>query len=422
MTLEIKKNEQYLENSEKIIIKKGCQYSVSSEFVGFTGEKYTGYFSVIFFDESENEIIRRIFWLNNFSGNSSKININFTAMSDLMTLGYRINTEGSITSNCKFSLKSINEIKLNEEDPNTEEFFHSLQDCKLPRLEELSATDEVKLEENLVWVFSTHRSGSTWLVSQLLSYDTFCLNEPHISAHLSLREEGITDNLVRRIDHMKNFPSYFFSKRYSLTWKYYMRKLILNRINAEVDNLEKKIIIKEPGGIVGAPDIILQLSSKSKMIALLRDGRDVIDSIFDARQKSGFMVKYGDTPIELENREDTIEYLANSWKYYMKNLVETYNQHPAKLRYMVKYEDLLEHTFDKLESLYKFIDISITQDQLHQIIKKYSFENIPQDKKGSGQFARSAKPGSWKAHFSEKEIQKMNKILGDTLKKLGYDL
>ena len=44
-----------------------------------------------------------------------------------------------------------------------------------------------------------------------------------------------------------------------------MKKLILNRINAEVTNLEKKIIIKEPGGIIGAPDIILQILPKSKI-------------------------------------------------------------------------------------------------------------------------------------------------------------
>jgi len=292
----------------------------------------------------------------------------------------------------------------------------------MPLIEELSTKEGVKLEENLVWIFSTHRSGSSWLATQLLSNDTFCLNELHVSAHLSLREEGITDQLVRRIDHMKNLHSYFFSRRYFPTWQYYMKKLILNRIYTEVTNLEKKIIIKEPGGIIGAPDIILKILPKSKMVALLRDGRDVIDSIFDARQKNGFMVKFGDTPIEPENRNANIEYLANSWNQYMKKLIETYNQHPTNLRYMVKYENLLEHTFDQLKRLYKFIGLPITNDQLQQIVTKYSFENIHKDQKGVGKFTRTAIPGSWKDHFSEKEIQKMNTILGDTLKKLGYDL
>ena len=198
--------------------------------------------------------------------------------------------------------------------------------------------------------------------------------------------------------------------------------LILNRVNAEVNNLENKIIIKEPGGIIGAPDILLQSLPSSKMIALLRDGRDVIDSIFDARQQNGFMAKYGDTPIKSENRDVTIEYLANSWNEYIQKLLDAYNHHPPNLRYMIKYEDLLENTFTELKHLYKFIGISIPEDHIHQLVKNYSFENIPHDKKGGGKFTRTAKPGLWKDHFSEKEIQKMNTILGDTLKKLDYEI
>ena len=43
---------------------------------------------------------------------------------------------------------------------------------------------ELILEKNLVWVFGLHRSGTTWLSRQLLSYHTHEWNEPGIGHHL----------------------------------------------------------------------------------------------------------------------------------------------------------------------------------------------------------------------------------------------
>ena len=40
--------------------------------------------------------------------------------------------------------------------------------------------------------------------------------------------------------------------------------------------------------------------------------------------------------------------------------------------------------------------------------------------RGKGKFARSASPGKWKDNFNEKEIQLMNEIMGETLKRVGY--
>jgi len=54
-------------------------------------------------------------------------------------------------------------------------------------LVKLSEKEENILEKNLVWIFGTHRSGTTWLATELLSYKTYAWNEPYIGGHLGRR-------------------------------------------------------------------------------------------------------------------------------------------------------------------------------------------------------------------------------------------
>ena len=89
---------------------------------------------------------------------------------------------------------------------------------------------------------------------------------------------------------------------------------------------------------------------------------------------------------------------------------------------MVKYEDILKNTFGELEKLYKFLEIEISTQEIQKIVQKYDFKKIPEDQKGPGKFHRSASPGKWKEHFSEEEKNTLNVIMGDTLKKLGYEI
>ena len=64
--------------------------------------------------------------------------------------------------------------------------------------------------------------------------------------------------------------------------------------------------------------------------------------------------------------------------------------------------------------------IDISDDKMEKLVEKYSFENIPSEKKGLGKFNRSATPGKWKENFSKKEQALMAEIMGKTLNRLGY--
>jgi len=291
----------------------------------------------------------------------------------------------------------------------------------LHKLKILSIQDELILEKNLVWLFADRRSGTTWLARKLLSSYTKCMDEPLIGLHLG-RFVETEYGFMRTIEIQKERPEYFFSEPYQDSWELFLKKLILNRIHNQFDNLSDKIIIKEPTGSIAA-DIIAKCLPNSKIIIMLRDGRDVIDSKIDAVSSGGWEIVKNKgllKPITEKTRLRYIRRHAKFWTALMKILMKTYNEHPKELRYKLHYEDIRQNTLEELKKLYKFLEIDTEEENLVKIISKYSFEKIPENEKGKRKFRRFANPGKWKENFSEEEKKVMGKIMSDTLKELGY--
>jgi len=277
----------------------------------------------------------------------------------------------------------------------------------------LTPEEEDLLESNIIWVIGTIRSGTTWLARRLLSHkDSITWNEPFIGLHLNantILRSGV-GHAVRK--------DYFFSKQFEQIWMPALRKLILARTYAQVETLTKKIIIKEPNAS-GVAQILLNCLPKSKMIFILRDGRDVIDSMIDAHREGSW--NPGAKPLKTkERRLEEIKIQSEIWKVLSEKNFEAFNKQDSKLRLLVKYEDLRKDTLKELKRIYHFIGIKIGDNLLQKKIEKFDFKNIPDKDKGPGKFNRSANPGSWKENLSKEEQELMNSILSDTLKKFEY--
>jgi len=288
-------------------------------------------------------------------------------------------------------------------------------------MEILSIEEEQLLEKNLVWVFAERRSGTTWLSKELLSQDTKFLDELLIGLHLGLFAGSRIGN-KRTIDIQKERTDYFFSEQHQDSWIYFLRKLILNRIHNQFEDLSSKIIIKEPSGSVAA-DIIAKCLPKSRIIIMLRDGRDILDSKIDALTPQGWetVEKKGlNETITEKNRLRYIKKYAKNWVHLVQTLKKTFRKHPKELRYQLRYEELLKNTLNELKKLYQFLSIDIKEEDLKEIINRYSFEKIPKNQKGKGKFRRFATPGMWKENFNEEEKRLIEKIMGETLRDLGY--
>lgn len=288
-------------------------------------------------------------------------------------------------------------------------------------VEELSKEMENKLEKNLVWILASRRSGTSWAAKELLSHNTKFMNEPLIGNHISA-VMGTNSPYYRRLDESKDRQDYFFSEKFKETWLYFLRKLILNRIYAQFQDVNSVIIIKEPNGSMGA-DIISETLPNSKIILLLRDGRDVVNSDITRISAGGFAVKSVKVVRVLQHKQrlQEIRTRAKIWISLMNVLLPSFQKHNEKLRYLVKYEDLRSNTLGELKKLYEFIGIPITDSELSNIVEKFTFENIPDEKKGLGTQRQFAKAGIWKEKFSHKEIEVLEEIMGNQLKQLGYD-
>jgi len=402
------------------IVKKGKKYSVNTKVQGIKGQKYCAYFGIISLDQDNKETERKIQWLNDFSGDEKKVNIIFKAPTDKIIIIYRINSETPLKGTCKFRILPLENVTVEEVSQELEEKFDSLNNFTVPRPKELTAEEESILEHNIVWIFGSPRSGTTWLATELLSFKTKVINEPHLEDHLAARLPGINNQIIKWVDRRKSYPDYFFSDAHKETWLFYLRKLILNRIYSQIQDLSKIIIIKSPGSF-GASDIISECLPNSKIIILLRDGRDVIDSLLDARSEGGFMNIGLEPIISSKERISFIEYRTKMWVKLMENLLKTCNTHLEKLQLVVRYEDLRKNTSVELQKIYRFVGIDIQKEKLEEIVQKYLFENLRKTDIGKGKFHRSASPEKWKENFSKEEKNILEKIMGETLRKLGYN-
>ena len=409
----------YTGDSQKHKVSPNKKYSIKTDVIGIAGMPYSGYFGVILLNSNDQQVDRKVQWLNDFSGAKKEYSIVLTTPNecDTMQFIYRINAETPVKSTCQYIVLPPEKVTFSEVDGNVSEHHDSPNNFILPRVEELSPDQELELEQKIIWILGARRSGTTWL-SQLLSYQTNYLHEPNITDHLTIMESG--GSFTRRIDVRKNVRSYFFCQNYKYTWLYYLKKLILYRIHAEFQDLSKKIVVKEPTLELDAFDIIAEAMPQSKFILIVRDGRDVMDSHIDARQEGGWQIKNQSGIIKQEDRMPFIKRQSQMWIKEMADLLKTYESGSKHLRFLVRYEDLRANTFEILKQIYKFIEIEISDEDLRKVIDKYNFEKIPESKKGAGKFYRSATPGLWRERFSQEEKDAAWKVMGEMLTKLGY--
>ena len=143
-------------------------------------------------------------------------------------------------------------------------------------INELTEKEELLLEKNLVWVFGFPKNAVIFLSKQLSFVEKNLFDEPLFCRNLGKLRFGM-DRTIMDIEFFEKNPDYLFAIRYYETWRFYLRKLILNRIYSQFQDLSKKIIINEPEGI-SACSTISQCLPNSKMILVLPSEKYAINS------------------------------------------------------------------------------------------------------------------------------------------------
>jgi hypothetical protein len=319
--------------------------------------------------------------------------------------------------------------------------------------------DEEELEAKLIWIYGSPRTGSTWLLEMLCdplapdrsnplgfswpeswSSPAFGLpmDEFLISAHLVPSQGGTVEigNALypATLNSLwaRRRPSYAFSEEFADVWRPEVRRLTLARLQAVVERARKAglglprdtphLVIKEVNGSHAA-DLVMSLFPRSRMIFLVRDGRDVIDSLLAANSPGGWRAARGLAGGGFDSPEERLEWVregCRSWTARMNVCDRAYEAHDPALRRRLRYEDLLADTPAVLAELLEWIGLPSGEDRVRAVSERHAFDAVPDSRKGPGKVRRSATPGGWREGLTPEEQAMAHEIMGDRLTELGY--
>jgi Sulfotransferase family len=279
----------------------------------------------------------------------------------------------------------------------------------------------MRVEQRLIWILGSPRSGSTWLMTMLIDLlGAHGVNEPLIGAHLAVPGSPVVGQSLPNDPTLADLRgdnlSYFFAKSKAHVWRPPLRRLLLERL-ADGSRRRQWIVVKEPNGSLAAP-VIMATLPQSRLLFLVRDGRDVVDSWLDG-WSSGWLTSTFNAGVS--DREQFLYDAARRWVRFTESVRTAFVAHPHPLRIRTTYESLRADPQKDLRRVLAWLGQRGLRDRVPEVVARTSFEAIPETEKGPGRFVRSATPGLWREHFNEEEQAVLSSIMGPTLKKLGYE-
>jgi Sulfotransferase family len=286
-------------------------------------------------------------------------------------------------------------------------------------------------EDRLVWIMGSSRSGSTWLLRMLAELDGVVpIDDPHIGHHLGLwrpiplawaaASEDPELTTLRELKRDK--PGYFFSDRYAGTWRPLLKQLIAGRFaeQAAADGgvSESLVVVKEPGS--QAAGLLMSLFPRSRLVFLLRDGRDVVDSWLAAYREGSWAQEEGAFPLAPHGRQAFIRWQASVWAYRVRSVAEAYRDHDPSRRTMVRYEELVAEPVGALRRICHAAGLTSDERELERIAAVHDIEAVPVDQRGPDRPVRNGRPGGWRHSLNAHERRAILEEMGPELARFGY--
>jgi hypothetical protein len=270
--------------------------------------------------------------------------------------------------------------------------------------------------ENIVWIFSSGRSGTTWLrdmMSDLRGYSAW--EEPLVGRLFgNFYAEGGPGR--------RKSGNYILGEQYREAWLGAIRKMVLDGAAARFPERVSGgyVVVKEPNGSMGAPLLSAALP-ESRIITLVRDPRDVCASSFDAKKEGGWQhAKRSDAAWSQQGKaekepEKFIKTLATNSMKNVSGAVDAYRAHKGS-KVLVKYEDLISDTPGVMRRIYEELQLPVDDKELARVIERRSWENIPEKKRGEGKFYRKGTSGGWKQDLTPRQVEIVEQVTAPILK------
>lgn len=264
--------------------------------------------------------------------------------------------------------------------------------------------------ENIVWIFSSGRSGTTWVKDMMRSLPGhWAWEEPRVGSFVGNFYNNSGANQLKA----RNF---IMSDSHREVWMKAIRGLVLDGAAARFPDMgpDDYLVIKEPNGSEGAP-LLMEALPESRMLFIVRDPRDVVSSTLDGAREGNWLYEKnnkGDWRGARKADTEPDEFIKGPARRYQEKVSkakEAYETHEGRKSF-VRYEELNADALGSMKRIYSELGLSVDEQKLERVVSKHSWENIPDKNKGDGKFYRKASPGSWKEDLTSKQVKTVERI------------
>ncbi len=269
--------------------------------------------------------------------------------------------------------------------------------------------------ENIIWIFGSGRSGSTWLRSMMEDLDRHqAWEEPMVG-----RLFGEFLNQAKQVDLRRS--DFIMANATRTAWIRSIRNFVLDCASYTFPRVGDSdyLVVKEPNGSMGAP-LLMEALPESRMILLIRDPRDIVSSQLDAARQGGWMYERKESDVWKQKAlpdNDPDTFVRNRSRKYLQhagNAKKAYEAHRG-YKALVKYEDLRTNTLETMKRMYSELGIEVDEGELARVVEKHSWEKIPEENKGDGKFYRKATPGGWREDLTSEQARIVEKVTAPLL-------
>jgi Sulfotransferase domain len=271
--------------------------------------------------------------------------------------------------------------------------------------------------KNIIWLASFPKSGNTWFRSFL----TALLHEKEVD--INDLEEGKIFSRRSTFEEILDIDSNMFSdgeiknlqpKVYQYLAHSEAKKQFFKIHDAFVKNTLGEYIVPE--------------NVTFAAIYFVRNPLDVAISFANHNGK-------GITET-IENMADTALQLGYEASRQLEQPLLTWSQHyqswterPSFPVHVVRYEDMLDDTFNVFKTILQNIGLNYTDDAIKTAIDATSFEKLKKQEEEKGfreknpnspRFFNNGKSGTWQGKLTDEQIEKIITTHSDVMKKLGY--
>jgi hypothetical protein len=268
---------------------------------------------------------------------------------------------------------------------------------------------------NIIWIFCSSRSGSTWLRSMMAEIEGHKVwEEPKVGR--------LFGDFYRKAQKGQLASSNFIMGEPTRTgWIKSIRNFILDGAHYAHPFLDSGhyLVVKEVDSSAGAP-LVMEALPESRMIFLIRDPRDVAASALDAKKEGNWMYETMDEvgwkrkSMADKEPDSFVQRRARTLLRQIESIKEAYNAHRGR-KVLVRYEDLRANTLDAMRHIYSALEIPAEEGALIRAVEKHSWENVPEKEKGEGKFYRKASPGGWRKDLTPEQAKMIERITAPLL-------